>query len=311
MGLLLRELRELSQRGEVERGEERSRLFLKVNKTETRKLQNDERATSLTSSRPFFHSLPFVLPSMSSLRDLVVTLSGEYDPELVRWLDLSDQRLTTLADLPPLCPNLEELNMARNAVADLAPLAQLAKLRTLDASHNHIAQLYGIGGAPSLESLQLQGNEIADVDELKELARLPALRRLQLQECQKNKAKEEKAGANEKENQACNHPSYKAIVTGLLPGLTSLDGQRFDLGDCYQKAVLEAVDVPDEALDVPASQPWLQGVDADLGTGLELFEDDFVTKAVGQKLAKFEATKSACAQLTERADKAIASFGQQ
>ena len=71
-------------------------------------------------------------------------------------LDLSENRLTKLEHLAESCPNLETLNVNKNALPDAASIAELALL-------------------PNLKNLQIERNELKGEDIIAALAAPPTL----------------------------------------------------------------------------------------------------------------------------------------
>ena len=71
-------------------------------------------------------------------------------------------------------PNLEELYLCQQAIADLSPLAGL-ELEVLALSDNQITDLSPLAGMDSLEELWLGGNPVADASPLAGLGRLRLL----------------------------------------------------------------------------------------------------------------------------------------
>ena len=152
----------------------------------------------------------------------------------------------------------------RSQIEDLSPLQALQGLKSLTLTQNRVRLLAPLSALASLETLKLQGNDITNIDELRGLQDLSKLRRLELRDADAS-------------NPACDHPAYVKVVIGYVPQVVSLDGQRYDLGEGLQSAVLQSVDTPDEKLELPPSVPWLQPSDlAEMEGGLPLFEDDFV-----------------------------------
>ncbi|MDD9996269.1 MAG: leucine-rich repeat domain-containing protein, partial [Rhodospirillaceae bacterium] len=82
-----------------------------------------------------------------------------------------------LVDLWPLAAmaDLEVLNLADNALGDVAALGNLQHLRVLDLSGNAVSELWPLAGMAELEVLNLGDNAVSD---LGPLSGLTALRRL-------------------------------------------------------------------------------------------------------------------------------------
>ena len=92
----------------------------------------------------------------------------------LRRLDLSDNGIADLAPLAGLA-RLESLDLSGNAVSDAWPLAELAGLRRLDLSGNRVADLAPLAALPRLEVLVVDANLVADAGALVHLARLENL----------------------------------------------------------------------------------------------------------------------------------------
>ncbi len=73
------------------------------------------------------------------------------------------------------CRSLAMLDLAGNRVADLGPLAGLARLQFLDLQSNRVANVDSLSNIKALQYLHLGGNEIADVTPLSGLTNLSAL----------------------------------------------------------------------------------------------------------------------------------------
>lgn len=93
---------------------------------------------------------------------------------MLKYLDISDQRLTSLDELK-FCTNLEVLNCDRNPVSDITPVFQLTNLRVLDLSGTLVEKLDGIANLKKLEILKIAGTKVKD---LKPLAGVTTLKEL-------------------------------------------------------------------------------------------------------------------------------------
>ena len=100
---------------------------------------------------------PAPTPTQSS--ELVVTQG-----EMAQLTDL-DLRAMDIGDLTGLeyALNLRSLLMARNHVANLAPIAGLPLLASLDLSANGLSDISSLAAMPSLERIWLNDNAIADI----------------------------------------------------------------------------------------------------------------------------------------------------
>ena len=86
--------------------------------------------TAVTVARYFV----VVMATMTLTADLLMRISGAYDLELVTRLDLSGRGLRSLEGIAQ-CPNLTELDVSRNRIADLSPLGGLAASLTPATLH--------------------------------------------------------------------------------------------------------------------------------------------------------------------------------
>ena len=72
-------------------------------------------------------------------------------------------------------PLLEDLDLGKNRISDLGPLAELGQLRKLELYHNAISVLAPLAKLTSLVALSLPQNEIGDIAPLAPLTRLEQL----------------------------------------------------------------------------------------------------------------------------------------
>lgn len=85
--------------------------------------------------------------------------------DIVEYIDLSKQKLTTIPNVVFQCPNLVYLDLKRNKIEEIpASIMQLKKLRVLNLSRNRLVRLpKEIGQLSSLKSLILNQNEIVEL----------------------------------------------------------------------------------------------------------------------------------------------------
>lgn len=166
--------------------------------------------------------------------ELVKSISGHYDLECVRRLDLSNRQLTS-AECLEQCANIEVLKLSQNNLSNVSFLAKLSCLRVLDLSSNNLTSLCGLGGngveLTSLQSLDVSENEITDLDETARIIQgLPSLKSLTMmrQHTSLETGNKRDAGGQSR-NPCCNHPAYLQVMLRALPGLLSLDGERLCL----------------------------------------------------------------------------------
>jgi Leucine-rich repeat (LRR) protein len=77
-------------------------------------------------------------PTLSS--ELIKRTTGEYDVEMVQWLDLPEQGFRRIEALSP-CINLLKLSLAGNKIRTIEGLDTLVRLQRLDLSSNSIQRI--------------------------------------------------------------------------------------------------------------------------------------------------------------------------
>ena len=97
------------------------------------------------------------LPSLQGLKTL-------------RRLVIRDTRISDVSGLDSLSKTLTELNLERNVISDISPLAKLTRLKRLELNGNIISDVSPLAGLTNLEHLNLQNNAISDFSPLKTLA---------------------------------------------------------------------------------------------------------------------------------------------
>ena len=189
--------------------------------------------------------------------------TGAYDLELVKRLDLSNQNITSLSGIE-LCPNITELNLSSNSILTIEPLAALTQLIRLDVSNNQIQKLIvGLGTLIELNHLKLENNNITSMDELRVLSQLPKLKNFYLQNKKKDSTNETNETKSDSANPICDHPAYTTTLLRYAPDLQVLDGERIQLRNSTQKAMLDALSIPTEKLEIPERTRWMDGFDWD------------------------------------------------
>ncbi len=73
------------------------------------------------------------------------------------------------------CVNLQQINMAKNEIADVTPLKGLTNLQSLDLAGNKIRDIAPLESLTGLQFLELSNNEIANIEPLAKLVKLSAL----------------------------------------------------------------------------------------------------------------------------------------
>ena len=125
-----------------------------------------------TASR---EAVPTVLPAQP-IPAQPMPAGGFAGGEKIEVLQLPSRGLPDLWPLAAMA-DLEVLNLADNAVGDIAALGHLHGLRVLDLSGNAVSDLWPLAAMPGLEVLNLGDNAVAD---LGPLSGLTGLRRLDL-----------------------------------------------------------------------------------------------------------------------------------
>jgi len=99
---------------------------------------------------------------------------NEADLKNIFFLEAPGKGITSLSGLEK-CPNLALINLSKNTIVDLKPLAGLKNVQSLDLSGNKIADVASLAKLEKLQYLQLEGNQIAKLDGLAGLKKLSAL----------------------------------------------------------------------------------------------------------------------------------------
>ena len=287
-------------------------------------------------------------------------LTGAYDLELVKRLDLSNKKLSSLQGIE-LCPNLTELTLSNNDIHDIEPIAALTQLERLDVSNNRISKLIvGLGTLIELTHLHLENNNISSMDELRVLANFNHLKNLYLQ--YKNGDKENTTASSSSSsssssvgssltertgtatvggtkknapNPVCQHPAYTTTLLRYSPDLTVLDGERIQLRESTQQAMLDAMATPSEKLEIPEWQRWLEGYSWDTSDVVgsrkpvrkkkprpgqkkveekpvpwtSMFSEEFVDAATNDQTLRFDRVLNESEQLDQDAEKLLQSCG--
>lgn len=107
-------------------------------------------------------------------KDNLSTLTPE-DMQQLKFLYLQDVGIRSLSGLEAAI-NLVELNIDRNPISSIGPLANLTNLRFFSAAGADIFDLTPLTNLTQLETLDLWGNEISDISQLTGLTQLKRLR---------------------------------------------------------------------------------------------------------------------------------------
>ena len=262
---------------------------------------------------------PRAMASNRCTDKLLKKASGAYDLELVDRLDLSAvtlaaKKLGRLDSLEGIeaCVSLVELDVSGHAISDLRPLAALSKLTKLNVSGNDIHVVEGLEALPALEHLSLQGNKIRAVGDIECLADGCAeLKHLYLQ----NAPGREKKGSSDGRdaNPVCGHPSYTTTMLRVFPALLSLDGERLQLKQSAQAALLESMAVPKAAFEVPESKPWLEGFEWETKENqktknVSMLHEHFLEAATKEEARSFEEAMRGVQSLDDEAREILESM---
>ncbi|KAF0688537.1 Aste57867_19853 [Aphanomyces stellatus] len=111
------------------------------------------------------------LKDLNLENNLISDISGLEKLTKLRVLNLSNNKLEQLANVGPgtgvlACPKLENLQLARNAIADmtLLGLQHLPDLKVLNLESNDITSIAGLAGSRELKELYLSKNKIRQFD---------------------------------------------------------------------------------------------------------------------------------------------------
>ncbi|XP_044535402.1 leucine-rich repeat-containing protein 61 [Gracilinanus agilis] len=183
---------------------------------------------------------------------MLKALSGEFSLESILLLKLCGLGLVDLGCLGE-CLGLEWLDLSRNILTHLGPLASLRQLAVLNVSANRLTGIEPLASCESLQSLNVAGNLLAGVGQLQCLAGLQRLEHLRLQDPLARLS-----------NPLCSSSSYRAAVWELLPGLKVIDGERVsgkgsefyqlcrDLDKSLHRSPGPVLELPGEA------KPWVE-----------------------------------------------------
>lgn len=148
---------------------------------------------------------------MSLRSDELRILSGDFDLELVKEVDLSSQKLSDISSLS-FCSSLTILNLSSNCISDISPLSKLKLLKILVLNSNCISGLAHLSQLYQLNSLELAGNVLSSMDEFIHLGSLVNLKQLLMNDTR-----------NQLSNPVCKQTDYFQQVVEILPTLFNLD----------------------------------------------------------------------------------------
>ncbi|XP_069760643.1 leucine-rich repeat-containing protein 61 isoform X3 [Narcine bancroftii] len=112
---------------------------------------------------------------------LLKLISGEFDLESILFLKLTKMGICSLGCIDD-CVNLERLDLSRNDISNLKPLASLRLLTVLNLSANRISNLDPLHACENLQSLNLAGNLISSFDALHSITDLKNLDTMRLKD---------------------------------------------------------------------------------------------------------------------------------
>ncbi len=112
------------------------------------------------------------------LRQVLNRPTGALRQSYLRGLQAINSEQAGIKDLTGIayCTNLWQVNMPRNLIADIAPLAELELLRIVNLIGNEITSLSPLAGADNLEHVLVNHNPVASVVPLGTCSKLTILR---------------------------------------------------------------------------------------------------------------------------------------
>ncbi|KAG5193037.1 hypothetical protein JKP88DRAFT_291738 [Tribonema minus] len=248
------------------------------------------------------------VPAVQITPDLVKRTTGEYDLEMVQWLDLSNRGIRKIECLSN-CISMIDLCLSGNRIRHVEGLEALICLQRLDLSSNKISRIgkckkfwmlrivccanAGLETLQALQHLDLRGNQITNVDDVRSLSQLSNLKHFYLKDYSGDNA-----------NPACNHPAYHIVVTKCLKHLEILDGESLNLRQCMADVILDRVQADPEAAKPLPHQRWCAAADWALPS-VEATVDDALQDSIG---GLQEALKS-CAEASREADRLLRQMG--
>ncbi|XP_069760644.1 leucine-rich repeat-containing protein 61 isoform X4 [Narcine bancroftii] len=142
---------------------------------------------------------------------LLKLISGEFDLESILFLKLTKMGICSLGCIDD-CVNLERLDLSRNDISNLKPLASLRLLTVLNLSANRISNLDPLHACENLQSLNLAGNLISSFDALHSITDLKNLDTMRLKDtiCSFS-------------NPVCMNTSYLNTMLDMFPNIKVLD----------------------------------------------------------------------------------------
>ncbi|XP_051898317.1 leucine-rich repeat-containing protein 61 [Pristis pectinata] len=146
--------------------------------------------------------------------DLLKSITGEFDLESILSLKLTKMGICSLGCIGD-CVNLERLDLSRNDISNLKPLASLKLLTVLNLSANRISNLDPLQSCENLQSINLAGNLISSVDALRSLTELKKLDTIRLKDTVCSFS-----------NPVCMNTSYLSTMLDMFPNMKVLDGER-------------------------------------------------------------------------------------
>ena len=112
--------------------------------------------------------------SFTRLRKLVLSATGltalPLLPASLESIEIAGNQMQVLPSALRMCTSLAHLDVSRNQISSLVPLARLKELRTLIASDNRIALLTGLESLSKLTSLSLDNTKVKDTEQISRLS---------------------------------------------------------------------------------------------------------------------------------------------
>lgn len=184
----------------------------------------------------------------------IKAITGQFDPDIIYKLSLSNAGLSSIPKSVSLCPNLTVLDVSFNSLTSVDNLASLKYLKTLILFSNKVEKLDGFENLIPLEQLYLQKNKVKFMTEINHLGGLPNLKVLSLQSL-----------STEDRNPVCEmSPTlYRDTIMQKIPQLQVLDEVRTTpTADEFYSAVRDTFDlepemfIHDEFLNWSKEFPW-------------------------------------------------------
>jgi internalin A len=101
-------------------------------------------------------------------------LSGLEKCRSLASLDLAKNAITNLGPIAELA-SIQYLNLANNQIGDVAPLSKIVALQYIELSNNQVKDLKPLAGLTNMASLYLSNNQVSDISPITAFRRLSSL----------------------------------------------------------------------------------------------------------------------------------------